>query len=119
MRTDSTLQRERTPEFDRGRTSRALTTKPGSFAGLPAGGDDAPRRLGDSVHPEWCSKAQIIERIREVNRSAARDWLEVFTDGQLQRYLQHLLLASQPRDGRSRWIHAGDIPAVIALQPEA
>jgi len=65
------------------------------------------------------TKPQIIERIRDVNRSAGRDWLEAFTDDQLHRYLQHLLLADQPRDGRSRWIHEGEIPAVIALRPEA
>lgn len=65
------------------------------------------------------SKPQIIERIQDLNQTAARAWLEVFTDGQLRRYLDHLLLTQQPRDTHSRWIHSGEVPAVVALRPDA
>lgn len=65
------------------------------------------------------TKAQIIERIQEVNRSVGREWLDVFNDLQLRRYLEHLQLSDQPRDGRAKWIHHGEVPAVVAVVPEA
>lgn len=63
-------------------------------------------------------KQHIIEEIRDLNRSAAREWLAAFTDGQLRRYLDHLYTTLEPRGRASRWVRDGCIPAIVAMQPE-
>lgn len=64
------------------------------------------------------SKQQLIERIRDVNRSALREWLDAFNDSQLRRYLEHLQLTREPRSVASRWVRDGSIPALLAHVPE-
>ncbi len=50
---------------------------------------------------------ELIERIREFNRSADPDWLESFSVPQLREYLERLEWASEPRG--TRWVgHAAD-----------
>jgi hypothetical protein len=63
------------------------------------------------------NKQQIIDRIREVNRSAAAEWLARFTDAQLRTYLEHLQLTLEPRGRSSRWLRPGDSPPVVAYAP--
>lgn len=45
---------------------------------------------------------ELIERIREFNRSADPDWLEGFSVPQLRDYLERLEWAAEPRG--ARWI---------------
>jgi hypothetical protein len=45
---------------------------------------------------------ELIERIREFNRSADPTWLEGFSVPQLREYLERLEWASEPRG--TRWI---------------
>jgi hypothetical protein len=63
------------------------------------------------------SKHQIIEGIQQINRSAHRDWLEVFDIHALRRYLDHLQRTLEPRGGHSIWIRPGDTPAVVTKHP--
>lgn len=59
------------------------------------------------------AKDTLIQSIRELNRSAHRDWLDQFDRASLQRYLDHLLHGSEPRGGGSRWSRPGDSPAMM------
>jgi hypothetical protein len=63
------------------------------------------------------SKQQVIDSITQINRSARRDWLEVFEMPALRRYLDHLQRTLEPRGGRSRWIRPGDTRAVVTKHP--
>ena len=46
-------------------------------------------------------KAKIIDAIREINVSAARDWLDRFEAPALHHYLDHLQRTLEPRGGVS------------------
>jgi hypothetical protein len=59
------------------------------------------------------SRTKVIEAIQEINRSAARDWLESFDTGALRHYLDHLEITLEPRGRRSIWVRPpGPRPAV-------
>ncbi len=59
------------------------------------------------------SKHQIIEAIRQHNRSATEEFLALFDEQALQSYLRRLttLLGHRGRD--SVWVRQGDTPAVV------
>ena len=61
------------------------------------------------------SKAQIIDAIQQLNRSARRDWLDMFARPALRRYLDHLELTLEPRG--SVWVRPGETPAVVTRNP--
>lgn len=63
------------------------------------------------------SKNQIIESIQQMNRSATRDWLNMFEIGALRTYLDHLQVTLEPRGGSSVWTRPGDTPAVVTTEP--
>ena len=63
------------------------------------------------------SKKQLIDGIQQINRSARRDWLEVFDIYALRRYLDHLQRTLEPRGGHSIWIRPGDTRAVVTKHP--
>lgn len=58
-------------------------------------------------------KARVIELIQQVNRSARRDWLNMFDLPSLRLYLDHLQRALEPRGGHSTWLRPGDTAAVV------
>ena len=59
------------------------------------------------------SKAQIIDEIIEINRSASPRWLDRFQPPALRRYLDHLERSLEPRGGDSFWIRPGETAPVI------
>ena len=63
------------------------------------------------------TKQQIIDGIQQINRSAQRDWLNVFDINALRRYLDHLQRTLEPRGGQSIWIRPGDTPAIVTKHP--
>ena len=63
------------------------------------------------------SKAQIIDAIQQRNRSARREWLDMFATSALRRYLDHLQLTLEPRGRNSRWIRAAETPAIVTRRP--
>ncbi len=62
------------------------------------------------------TKAQIIEAIQQINRTARTDWLGVFDVTALKRYLDHLQLTLEPRGPRSAWIRPGDTKAIVTRE---
>jgi hypothetical protein len=64
------------------------------------------------------SKTQLIELIQQFNRSARREWLDLFDTIALRRYLEHLQWSFQPRGRDSFWIRQGETPAALTRQPQ-
>ncbi len=58
------------------------------------------------------NKSQLIDAIRDLNSSADRAWLGLFTRDELERYLQHLQHAQQPR-GESPWQRTSETQAIM------
>ena len=63
-------------------------------------------------------KTQIIERIQHLNRSARREWLDLFDVSALRRYFDHLQWSLEPRGQDSIWIREGETPAIMTRQPQ-
>lgn len=61
------------------------------------------------------SKHEIIDRIRQINRTADPQWLERFDDSSLFDYLEHLQLLMEPRGRTSVWRRRGESAAAVAL----
>ncbi len=59
------------------------------------------------------SKAQLIEAICDVNRSARSDWLRLFDVHALRAYFDHLQLTLEPRGPHSAWIRRAETSAVV------
>lgn len=60
------------------------------------------------------SKHQMIETIREHNRTAATDFLMSFKEDQLIRYLRRLTDVAGHRGRTSVWVREGETPAIVA-----
>lgn len=63
------------------------------------------------------NKDQIIDNIRQINRSARKDWLMVFDTSALRRYLDHLQHTLEPRGGHSVWVRGEDGRPVVTRRP--
>lgn len=64
-------------------------------------------------------KSQIIERIIRLNPTADWDWLEEFEMPALERYLDHLHHAIEPRGRESYWFRNHETSAVVSRRPAA
>lgn len=64
-------------------------------------------------------KAQLIEAIVEINRSASVEWLARFDETALEKYYQHLLVTLEPRGRESYWLRPADTRAVVTRAPAA
>ncbi|MDA0803675.1 MAG: hypothetical protein O2819_07995 [Planctomycetota bacterium] len=58
------------------------------------------------------NKSQLIDAIRDLNPSADRAWLGLFSKEELGRYLQHLHHAQSPRGGPA-WERDGETGAIV------
>ncbi len=65
------------------------------------------------------SKAQLIDSILQINRSAKPEWLDLFNVPALHRYLDHLQHAQEPRGRDSYWLRDAETPAVVTRKPAA
>lgn len=63
------------------------------------------------------SKSQLIEGIQQLNRSAQRDWLDLFDASALRRYLDHLHWMLGPRNGNNAWMRPDETRAVLTRRP--
>jgi hypothetical protein len=61
------------------------------------------------------SKNELIDRIRQINRTADPQWLERFDDSSLVDYLEHLQLLMEPRGRTSVWRRRAESRAAVAL----
>jgi len=59
-------------------------------------------------------KYQMVETIREHNRTAPADFLMTFKEDQLKRYLRRLTDLSGHRGRSSVWVREGETPAIVA-----
>ncbi|CAG0999946.1 hypothetical protein PHYC_02808 [Phycisphaerales bacterium] len=59
------------------------------------------------------SRAQLVERIMELNPTAGREFLARFTGPALGEYLDHLTLTVEPRGKASVWVRRSGPPAII------
>jgi hypothetical protein len=59
------------------------------------------------------SKQQMIEAIRQHNRSAGSDFLLGFNERALDSYLRRLTTVQGVRGRQSVWVREGDTPAVV------
>ncbi len=60
------------------------------------------------------TREQVVTRIIEINPTATSDFLASFSERSLGRYLDHLVVATGPRGGQSRWQRPDDIPAIMS-----
>ncbi len=60
------------------------------------------------------SKHELIDRIRQINRSADTRWLEAFDQSALFNYFEHLQVLMEPRGRSSIWRRRAETPAVVA-----
>ena len=56
-------------------------------------------------------KNRIIDDICEVNPSAQRGWLDMFSLDELEHYRAHLLTTLEP-PSTTRWVRLGDLSAM-------
>jgi hypothetical protein len=68
--------------------------------------------------PSRLTREQVVSRIIHINPTATAKFLSRFREESLERYLDHLLVASQPRGPQSRWIRPGDSPAIVARESD-
>jgi hypothetical protein len=59
------------------------------------------------------SREQVVDRILTINHSATADYLAQFAEPELNKYLDHLLSAQEPRGRHARWDRPGDAPAIM------
>jgi len=59
------------------------------------------------------SKAQMIDAIRQHNRSAEAEFLTSFDEPTLQSYLDRLTRLSNHRGPSTSWVRTGASPAII------
>jgi hypothetical protein len=72
--------------------------------------------IHDMARPAALTRAQLVNRILELNPSASHSFLVEFTEEALLEYLDHLTIAHEPR-GRG-WIRRGEMPAIVAREAQ-
>jgi hypothetical protein len=65
------------------------------------------------------SKSQLMDSIMQLNPTAKPEWLDGFDVPALQRYLDHLQHALEPRGRDSCWIRDAETPAIVTRKPAA
>ncbi|MEX0887749.1 MAG: hypothetical protein WD009_15060 [Phycisphaeraceae bacterium] len=63
------------------------------------------------------NKQELIENIRERNRSVSDEYLVRFNEQALESYLQRLTHVVGHRGRNSRWVRQGDGPASVTREP--
>ena len=94
-----------------------MSRKPASANAATLFDAPAPSRTLDAEAPEsptGLRRWQIVERIMELNSTAAEEYLAGFSDDSLGRYLAHLESMDSPRG--TRWVRPGDSPAIMVRE---
>ncbi len=65
------------------------------------------------------ARAGFIHRILEINPTASSEFLDHFSASDLESYLQHLLVAAQPRGRSTRWIRPDNTRGIAMSEPAA
>jgi hypothetical protein len=77
----------------------------------------ASEPLESSSQPSRLTREQVVDRIIMINPTATAQFLDRFRDESLEKYLDHLVVASGPRGRNSRWLRPGDSPAIVGREP--
>ncbi len=64
------------------------------------------------------TREQVVDRIITINPTATAQFLARFRDESLEKYLDHLVVASGPRGRHSRWERPGDSPAIFGREAQ-
>jgi hypothetical protein len=76
----------------------------------------ASEPLESSSTSSRLTREQVVDRIITINPTATAQFLERFKPESLEKYLDHLVVASGPRGGHSRWMRPGDSPAIVTRE---
>ncbi len=63
---------------------------------------------------ESMTHAELLEEILARNPTAQVAYLGRFSTQKLRDYLDHLIVATSPREQRMVWVRRGDTPAIVA-----
>jgi hypothetical protein len=69
-----------------------------------------PPLLQQERRPAFLSRAQLIERIMQLNPTATPEFLARFSEAALAHYLEHLSVMDEPT---VPWIRRGISPAIV------
>jgi hypothetical protein len=64
--------------------------------------------------PAFLSRAQLVERILQLNPTATPEFLARFSEGSLAHYLEHLSVMDEPT---APWVRRGIMPAIVRREP--
>lgn len=59
------------------------------------------------------ARKRVVEQIISVNPTATAAFLDRFGTTELQNYLEHLEVTSQPRGAAARWIRPSGTPGIV------
>jgi hypothetical protein len=83
----------------------------------------APAPVNDAFeserNAETSERSRLMSQILELNPTASSDFLSRFPVKELGAYLQHLLVANQPRGRMARWIRPDNVPGIAWSEPQA
>lgn len=85
-----------------------------SVASAPGRTSERPESSSSSAR---LTREQVVDRIITINPTATAEFLASFNEDSLTKYLDHLVTASGPRGGHSRWLRPGDSPAIWGRIP--
>jgi hypothetical protein len=70
--------------------------------------------LQQERRPAFLSRAQLLERIVQLNPTATPEFLAGFTESSLAHYLEHLCVVDEPT---VPWVRKGIAPAIVRREP--
>ncbi len=70
--------------------------------------------LQQERRPAFLSRAQLMERIVQLNPTATPEFLAGFSEGSLAHYLEHLSVMDEPT---TPWVRKGIAPAIVRREP--
>lgn len=65
---------------------------------------------------ESMTHGELLEQILALNTTAQVAFLGRFSTQKLRDYLDHLIVATTPREQRMVWVRRGDTPAIVACE---
>lgn len=84
----------------------------------PAEPETVNNRFESERAAESAERSRLMSRILELNPTASPDFLSRFPVNELGQYLQHLLVAQQPRGRMARWVRPDNVPGIAWSEPQ-
>jgi len=82
---------------------------------MPAGRDATSVGAAEhaSIPSHRLTREQVVDRILSLNTSATSEFLQPFSDPELNEYLVRLNALAEPRGRRATWRRTGISPAIL------